>query len=90
MSKVSVTLNVAGIPVKIKVSNQDEGYIRNGVKELNNIVKEYAKLGPEKEYGYYLALAAIQSAAQVEKLSRELNALKESDKKLDELLGTIE
>ena len=37
MSKVSVTLNVAGIPIKIKVSSQDEGYIRNGAKSLNNM-----------------------------------------------------
>ncbi len=86
MSKVSVTLNVAGIPIKIKVSNQDEGYIRNGAKSLNNIVAEYSKLGPEKEYGYYLALAALQSAAQVEKLSEELSMLKECDKKLDKIL----
>ena len=90
MSKVSVTLNVAGIPVKIKVDNQNEGYIRNGVKMLNNIVNQYTKQGSEKEYGYYLALAAIQSAAQVEKLSEELHLLKECDRKLDELLSTIE
>ncbi len=86
MSKVSVTLNVAGVPVKIKVESQNEGYIRNGAKSLNNIVAEYTKAGPEKEYGYYLALAALQSAAQVEKLSEELNMLKECDRKLDKLL----
>ncbi|MBE6333221.1 MAG: cell division protein ZapA [Bacteroidales bacterium] len=86
MSKVSVTLNVAGIPIKIKVSSQDEGYIRNGAKSLNNIVADYTKIGPEKEYGYYLALAALQSAAQVEKLSKELNLLKECDERLEKLL----
>ena len=86
MSKVSVTLNVAGIPIKIKGSSQDEGYIRNGAKSLNNIVADYTKIGPEKEYGYYLALAALQSAAQVEKLSKELNLLKECDERLEKLL----
>ena len=86
MSKVSVTLNVAGIPIKIKVSSQDEDYIRNGAKSLNNIVADYTKIGPEKEYGYYLALAALQSAAQVEKLSKELNLLKECDERLEKLL----
>jgi len=68
------------------VSSQDEGYIRNGAKSLNNIVADYTKIGPEKEYGYYLALAALQSAAQVEKLSKELNLLKECDERLEKLL----
>ena len=53
---------------------------------LNNIVADYTKIGPEKEYGYYLALAALQSAAQVEKLSKELNLLKECDERLEKLL----
>ena len=90
MSQVSVALNISGIPIKIKVEGEDEGYIRNGAKMLNNIVNQYTKLGSEKEHGYYLALAAIKSAAQVEKLSEELRQLKECDKKLDELLNTIE
>lgn len=90
MSRVSVTLNISGIPIKLKVEGKDEGYIRNGAKMLNNIVNRYTKLGSEKEHGYYLALAALQSAAQVEKLSEELRLLKECDNRLDELLNSIE
>lgn len=86
MSKLNVTLNVADIPVKIKVEPEDEGYIRNGVIDLNNIVASYRKNGPEKEHGYYLALAAIQCAARAKQLQTELELLKASDKKLDEVL----
>lgn len=87
MSKLNVTLNVADIPVRIKVEPQDEGYIRNGVADLNDIVASYKINGPEKEHGYYLALAAIQCAARARQLQRELELLKESDKRLSAALN---
>ena len=86
MPKSNVTLNVAGIPVKIKVATEDEGYIRKGAKTLNNIVAEYNKGTPEKEYGYYLALAALQCAARAIQLKEELDALDACNKKLGILL----
>ena len=86
---LNINLLIAGRPYKLKVSTDEEGYVRQAAKDINDKIAEYQKSLLTRDRQDFLSMIALQSTAEVlQNKNKATNA--NIDAKLDELEALLD
>jgi cell division protein ZapA (FtsZ GTPase activity inhibitor) len=81
---LNINLLIAGRPYKLKVAQDEEGYVRQAAKEINDKIAEYQKTLLTRDRQDFLSMIALQATTDVlQNKNKATNA--NIDTKLDEL-----
>ncbi len=87
--QLNINLLIAGRPYKLKVSPDEESYVRQAAKDINDKVAEYQKTLLTRDRQDFLSMIALQSTAEaLQNKNRATNA--NIDAKLDELEAILD
>jgi len=86
---LNINLLIAGRPYKLKVSPEEEGYVRQAAKDINDKIAEYQKTLLTRDRQDFLSMIALQATAEVlQNKNKATNA--NIDAKLDELEALLD
>jgi len=86
---LNINLMIAGRPYKLKVMPDEEGYVRQAAKEINDKIAEYQKTLLTRDRQDFLSMIALQSGAEaLQNKNKATNA--NIDAKLDELEALLD
>ncbi len=86
---LNINLLIAGRPYKLKVSTDEEGYVRQAAKDINDKIAEYQKTLLTRDRQDFLSMIALQSTAEaLQHKNKATNA--NIDSKLDELEAMLD
>lgn len=86
---LNINLLIAGRPYKLKVAPDEEGYVRQAAKEINDKIAEYQKTLLTRDRQDFLSMIALQATTEVlQNKNRATNANIEA--KLDELEAILD
>ncbi|HNF49845.1 MAG TPA: cell division protein ZapA [Chitinophagales bacterium] len=81
---LNINLLIAGRPYKLKVAQDEEGYVRQAAKEINDKIADYQKTLLTRDRQDFLSMIALQATTDVlQNKNKATNA--NIDTKLDEL-----
>ncbi|MFN8236877.1 MAG: cell division protein ZapA [Chitinophagales bacterium] len=87
--QLNINLLIAGRPYKLKVSSDEEGYVRQAAKDINDKIAEYQKTLLTRDRQDFLSMIALQSTAEaLQHKNKATNA--NIDSKLDELEAILD
>ena len=87
--QLNINLLIAGRPYKLKVSADEEGYVRQAAKDINDKIAEYQKTLLTRDRQDFLSMIALQSSAEdLQHKKKATNA--NIDSKLDELEALLD
>ncbi|MFN8283782.1 MAG: cell division protein ZapA [Chitinophagales bacterium] len=87
--QLNINLLIAGRPYKLKVSSDEEGYVRQAAKDINDKIAEYQKTLLTRDRQDFLSMIALQATADVlQNKNKATNA--NIDSKLDELEAILD
>lgn len=84
-NSLNITVMVAGRPYKLKVTPEEEAFVRQSAKEINEKVQQYQEQFFSKDKQDFLAMIALQTRVDSLKNSAPGPKSKEWDEKLDML-----
>ncbi len=86
---LNINLLIAGRPYKLKVTPDEEGYVRQAAKDINDNIAEYQKTLLTRDRQDFLSMIALQATAEVlQNKNKATNA--NIDAKLDELEAILD
>ncbi|HOU46346.1 MAG TPA: cell division protein ZapA [Chitinophagales bacterium] len=86
---LNINLLIAGRPYKLKVTTDEEGYVRQAAKDINDKIAEYQKTLLTRDRQDFLSMIALQATAEVlQNKNKATNA--NIDAKLDELEALLD
>lgn len=86
---LNINLLIAGRPYKLKVTPDEEGYVRQAAKDINDKIAEYQKTLLTRDRQDFLSMIALQSTAEaLQHKNKATNA--NIDAKLDELEALLD
>jgi len=86
---LNINLLIAGRLYKLKVSPEEEGYVRQAAKDINDKIAEYQKTLLTRDRQDFLSMIALQATAEVlQNKNKATNA--NIDAKLDELEALLD
>ena len=86
---LNINLLIAGRPYKLKVTTDEEGYVRQAAKDINDKIAEYQKTLLTRDRQDFLSMIALQATAEVlQNKNKATNA--NIDAKLDELEAILD
>lgn len=81
---LNINLLIAGRPYKLKVAQDEEGYVRQAAKDINDKIADYQKTLLTRDRQDFLSMIALQATTEVlQSKNKATNA--NIDAKLDEL-----
>jgi cell division protein ZapA (FtsZ GTPase activity inhibitor) len=87
--QLNINLIIAGRPFKLKVSSDEEGYVRQAAKEINDKVADYQKTLLTRDKQDFLSMIALQATADVLQHKNKVTGAS-LDAKLDELEALLD
>lgn len=84
-NSLNITVMVAGRPYKLKVTPEEEAFVRQTAKEINEKVQQYQEQFFSKDKQDFLAMIALQYRVDSLKNSAPAPKNKEWDEKLEML-----
>ncbi len=92
MDELSITINIANRPYRLKIKKEEEEVLRASAKKIESLSKEYAKNYHFNDSQDLIAMVAIQLANNSSSLEKQITyrdtemtkKLKDIDKYLDE------
>jgi cell division protein ZapA len=82
-NSLNITVMVAGRPYKLKVTPEEEAFVRQSAKEINEKVQQYQEQFFSKDKQDFLAMIALQFRVDSLKNSISESKSNEWDEKLD-------
>lgn len=62
---LNINLLIAGRPYKLKVAQDEEGYVRQAAKEINDKIADYQKTLLTRDRQDFLSMIALQATTDV-------------------------
>jgi cell division protein ZapA len=81
----NINIIIAGRPYKLKVSSDEESFVRQAAKEINDKVSEYQKTLLTRDKQDFLSMIALQSTADIIQSKNKITNLSSLETKFDEL-----
>ncbi|QQR97679.1 MAG: cell division protein ZapA [Sphingobacteriales bacterium] len=81
----NINIIVAGRPYKLKVSADEESFVRQAAKEINDKISEYQKTLLTRDKQDFLSMIAIQTTADIIQSKNKISNSSSLEAKFDEL-----
>lgn len=81
----NVNIMIAGRPYKLKVTAEEESFVRLAAKEINDKISEYQKTLLTRDRQDFLSMIALQASAEILQTKNKISNAASLEAKFDEL-----